>query len=59
MLRTGASFDRSQLYRYSLWRVWDESLPRCCFCMLNPSSADAQRSDPTVTRCLNFAKTWG
>lgn len=27
--------------------------------MLNPNSADAKINDPTITRCINFAKTWG
>ena len=27
--------------------------------MLNPSRADAQTNDPTITRCINFAKAWG
>ena len=27
--------------------------------MLNPSRADAEVNDPTITRCINFAKSWG
>ena len=27
--------------------------------MLNPSRADAQINDPTITRCINFASSWG
>ena len=26
--------------------------------MLNPSRADAQVNDPTITRCINFARSW-
>ena len=29
------------------------------FLMLNPSTADEMKSDPTVTRCKGFARTWG
>jgi hypothetical protein len=29
------------------------------FIMLNPSTADATNPDPTMTRCMNFAKLWG
>lgn len=45
-------------YRYSLTRVWDESRPRVCFVMLNPSTADASANDPTIVRCRNFAYSW-
>lgn len=46
-------------YRYRLWREWDASLPRACFVMLNPSTADADTDDPTIRRCLGFARLWG
>jgi hypothetical protein len=26
---------------------------------LNPSTADENQDDPTITRCINFAKSWG
>ena len=45
-------------YRYLLWREWDSNRT-VSFIMLNPSRADAQVNDPTITRCINFAKSWG
>ena len=45
-------------YRYLLWREWDSNLKTISFIMLNPSRADAEINDPTITRCINFAKSW-
>ena len=46
-------------YRYSLTRIWDESKPKVMFIMLNSSTANANNDDPTIRRCINFAKAWG
>lgn len=46
-------------YRYRLKRSWDPSLPSCMFIMLNPSTADHEIDDPTITRCIDFAQAWG
>lgn len=57
--RSGATFSADRVYRYLLWRTWDETLPAVSFCMLNPSTADEEKEDPTVRRCLRFARDWG
>lgn len=31
----------------------------CVFIMLNPSTADGEKDDPTIRRCVAFAKAWG
>lgn len=46
-------------YRYSLVRQWDTAKPRLIVCMLNPSSADTERDDPTILALIHFARTWG
>ena len=57
--RTGADFDGTGAYRYSLWREWDARAPAVAFVMLNPSTADAGNDDPTIRRCASFARSWG
>jgi len=56
---SGALFDRTGRYRYSLWREWSTDHPRVVFVMLNPGTADEQRNDPTISRCISFAHAWG
>jgi hypothetical protein len=46
-------------YRYSLERVWEPKQPSVLIIGLNPSAADAERDDPTLKRCIGFAKYWG
>lgn len=55
----GAVFSVCDQYRYELWRRWDYSKPNCLFIMLNPSTADETKNDPTVERCQRYAKAWG
>lgn len=58
-VRGSAVIDPTGRYRYSLVRAWDEGLPRACFCLLNPSTADGRHDDPTLRRCVGFARAWG
>ena len=53
-----AAFSRCGSYRYGLWRLWDESRPLVLFVALNPSTADHERDDPTIRRCIGFAREW-
>lgn len=58
-MRRAARFDASGRYRYRLTREWDAALPRVAFVLLNPSTADHRRDDPTIRRCIGFARAWG
>lgn len=48
-------------YRYHLSRHFDMAATSgtCCFIMLNPSTADAMLDDPTIRRCIGYAKSLG
>lgn len=45
-------------FRYALKRRWGDG-PQALFIMLNPSTADASADDPTIRRCIGFAKREG
>lgn len=59
MYDRGAILSPGGLYRYRLWRIWDRDLAPVAFVMLNPSTADASADDPTIRRCVGFARSWG
>lgn len=52
----GADLSQCGRYRYRLWRRWDARLPTMLWVMLNPSTADASADDPTIRKCVGFAK---
>jgi len=56
---SGAQFSRCRRWRYLLWRRWDPSRPVANFLMLNPSTADEFKLDPSCTRARNYAERWG
>lgn len=58
-IERGAVLSPCRRYRYQLTRTWDESLATVAFVGLNPSTADATLDDPTVRRCVGFARDWG
>ena len=58
-MKSSALISRCGHYRYWLKREWDDQRPPCVFVGLNPSTADAQRDDPTLRRCIGFAQDWG
>lgn len=53
-----AIYSPDKEYRYILTRRWRVRGPLCMFVGLNPSTATAEEDDPTVRRCINFARSW-
>lgn len=58
VVHSGATVSDCARYRYRLWRRWGDG-PQLGFVMLNPSTADAAVDDPTIRRCMGFARREG
>ncbi len=55
----GAVISACGCYRYALWRRWGQSPKELLVVGLNPSRADGAVDDPTLRRCLGYARAWG
>lgn len=55
---SAAIFSSCRLYRYELWRRWGNG-KFLAVIGLNPSTADEQLNDPTIRKCIGYAKRWG
>lgn len=59
-VRKDAALSVCGRFRWWLLREWADGRPETvAFVMLNPSTADATLDDPTIRRCMGFARTWG
>lgn len=51
MQESVALFSDCEKYRYKLTRTWDTARNGVAYLMLNPSTADEMKNDPTIARC--------
>lgn len=58
-IERAAEISRCGRYRYWLARTWDRTAHSLPIIMLNPSTADASIDDPTIRRCMGFARREG
>jgi hypothetical protein len=54
-----ATFSECRTYRYTLTRELGSGEGTCVFIGLNPSTADETQDDPTIRRCIRYAREWG
>lgn len=59
-MNKGAIFstDNDKKYRYSLWRIWDETKEVVLFIGLNPSLANDSEDDNTIKKLIELCKNW-
>src|SRR5262245_2535132 len=58
-LYASADISSDGVYRYSLSRRLSHGDRAVLFVGLNPSTADGATDDPTIRRCVGFARSWG
>lgn len=58
-VRKDAKISLCGKYRYWLTRVWGDDANLLVWLMLNPSVADANEDDPTIRKCMGFARVYG
>lgn len=56
---SGAEFSPCGKYRYKLWRVWDDTKPKAMCIGLNPSTANANKNDTTITYLIKMLTILG
>lgn len=58
-MKRGAVIAQDRRYRYNLTREWGGEGGRVCWIMLNPSTADGEKDDATIRRCIDYSQRWG
>ena len=56
---SSAVYSDCETYRYMLRRDWAGSGPHLIYILLNPSTASAEKNDPTIERCERRARAAG
>src|SRR6478736_7196430 len=54
-----ASISSDQIYRWWLFRLWNLKLPLIIWIMMNPSTADHRKNDPTIMKIIRYSQLWG
>lgn len=57
--RVSAILDDTKQYRYQFSCEWGDGKRFVTFVMLNPSKGNQEQEDPTLKKCISYAKKWG
>lgn len=58
-MKQGAIISECGTYRYQLWRIWNDQKPLALYVGKNPSKADGNVTDSTITRLIWFSGKFG
>ena len=53
-IKTEAIFNKSEAYRFSIKRIWDDKKPKATMIMINPNPNDHLKQGPTAVRVINY-----
>ncbi|MBM7598977.1 hypothetical protein JOC34_001345 [Virgibacillus halotolerans] len=53
-IKTEAIFDKSEAYRFSVKRIWNDKKPKATMIMINPNPNDHLKQGPTAVRVINY-----
>ena len=56
---SGAEFSKCGKYRYKLWRIWNTELKLAMCIGLNPSTANANKNDQTISYLIKMLSILG
>lgn len=54
-----AGISADKVYRWWLFRCWAANLPLIIWIMMNPSTADHAKNDPTILKVIRYSTRWG
>jgi hypothetical protein len=54
-----AGISSCKKFRWWLYRCWDPGLPLLIWVMMNPSTADHEKNDATISKVIRYSKDWG
>lgn len=58
-MHSEAGLCSSGIYRWWLYQCWADEGPLIIWIMMNPSTADHKKNDPTIQKVMRYSKRWG